>query len=86
MTHHGAGGNRPPAPVLTTEGSPTVMHTDTDTQRAAEERGREIARQIAELLNEAEALAPGGTSVSPGRVRVIGSEVVRRMTAWEAQG
>ncbi|MET9929408.1 MULTISPECIES: hypothetical protein [Streptomyces] len=62
------------------------MHTgSTESLREKEDRGREIAQQIAALLNEAEALAPGSTSAGPGRVSVVGAQVSRRLGSWEAQ-
>ncbi|MFB7853489.1 MULTISPECIES: hypothetical protein [unclassified Streptomyces] len=60
------------------------MHTgDAKSLRAAEERGRAIADQIAALLTEAETLAPGSTAATPGQIRVIGTVVRRRISGWE---
>ncbi|MFE9381560.1 hypothetical protein [Streptomyces sp. NPDC006855] len=59
------------------------MHTGSaKSLREKENRGREIAEQIAALLNEAETLAPGGTS---GQLNVVGATVRRRINGWEAQ-
>ncbi|MEU2453843.1 hypothetical protein ABZ605_27670 [Streptomyces sp. NPDC012765] len=61
-----------------------MMHTGSaESLRHKERRGREIAQQIAALLNEAEALAPGGTHAAPGQVLVVGAVVRRRIEAWE---
>ncbi|MFE3866127.1 hypothetical protein ACFXPT_37810 [Streptomyces goshikiensis] len=63
-----------------------MMHTGSaDSLREKENRGREIAEQIAALLNEAEALAPGGTHAAPGQISVVGAVVRRRMETWEVQ-
>ncbi|MCX4871116.1 MULTISPECIES: hypothetical protein [unclassified Streptomyces] len=62
------------------------MHTgDAASLRAAQERGHAIAEKIAELLAEAETLAPGSTAATPGQIRVIGTVVRRRIDGWEIQ-
>lgn len=62
------------------------MHTGSaESLREMENRGREIAEQIAALLNEAETLAAGSTHAAPGQVRVVGAVVRRRMDGWEVQ-
>lgn len=54
-----------------------VMAKSMDETWSAERRAREIARQIAGLLNEMDALAPGMTSLAPGTIRGPGVEIRR---------
>ncbi|MFF3617550.1 hypothetical protein [Streptomyces sp. NPDC002580] len=57
------------------------MHTgDAESLRQAEAKGRALAEQIAELLNEAEKLGPVGGSLS-----FPGARIVRTSTGWTAR-
>lgn len=59
------------------------MHSGTpNSLRQTEDRGREIAKQIAALLNEAEALAPGSTN---GQILLVGATVRRGLNGWEVR-
>lgn len=45
--------------------------------RDAEERARELADRIAELLNEMDSIAPGMTAIGAGRISGPGVEIRR---------
>ncbi|MGW2485460.1 hypothetical protein ACWCWQ_37190 [Streptomyces sp. NPDC001571] len=62
------------------------MHTGSaESYREMENRSREIAEQIAALLNEAETIASSSTGASGGSIRLLGAHVRKGLDGWEVE-